>query len=103
MDRKSTVIRNFGLQPAFHIEIASMRGEVFGKNLRYQAWADRQMDSVSLYILYRGLFSNGKIFANAQCGDLLRVKISRMFYKELTNNHKPMFSRGKYSQIKLNW
>ena len=39
------------------------------------------------YIPYSGLFSRGKIFANARCRVISRGKFSRMVNKELINNH----------------
>ena len=47
------------------------------------------------YIPYSRLFSRGKIFANARCGDISRVKISRMVNKELINNHTPIYFQGE--------
>ena len=40
---------------------------------------------------YSGLFSRGKIFTNARCGDISRVKFLRMVNKELINNHTPIY------------
>ena len=53
---------------------------------------------------YSGLFSRGKIFTNARCGDISRGKFLRMVNKELISNHTPIyiFSRGKYSRIEVN-
>ena len=46
-------------------------------------------------IPYIGLFSRGKIFANARFGDISMVKFSRMVNKELINNHTPIYCQGK--------
>ena len=51
--------------------------------------------SQKFYIPYSGLFSRGKIFTNARCGDILRVKFSRMVNKELINNHTPIYFQGE--------
>ena len=47
------------------------------------------------YIPYSGLFSRGKIFTNARCGDVSRVKFLRMVNKELINNHTPIYFQGE--------
>ena len=44
---------------------------------------------------YSGLFSRGKIFTNARCGDISRVKFSRMVNKELISNHTPIYFQGE--------
>ena len=51
--------------------------------------------SVGVELPYSGLFSRGKIFANARCGDISRVKFLRMVNKELINNHTPIYFQGE--------
>ena len=46
-------------------------------------------------IPYSGLFSRGEIFRNARCGDISRVKFSRMVNKEFINNHTPIYFQGE--------
>ena len=62
--------------------------------------ADKVSEPVENYddknnIPYSGLFSRGKIFTNAQCGNISGVKFSRMVNKGLISNHTPIYFQGE--------